>query len=67
MRTYKVFLTSAALTIAAVVAAIVLQGGWEAAAAGAGIAAGLAWLVSLMALLAAGERPRPRGPRARPA
>lgn len=65
MRTYVAFLVSAGLTAAALAAVIVVHGGWEAGAAGLGLILGLASILALIALLAMGERPRPRGPGAR--
>ncbi len=61
MPTYVALLVSAGAAITALAAAIVVHGGWEAAAAGLGVIAGLAFLLSLSALLAIGDRPRSRG------
>jgi hypothetical protein len=65
MRTYVAFLVSAGLTIAALAAVILLHGGWEAGAAALALMAGLAFLVTLIALLTVGEGPSSPGPRAR--
>ena len=62
MRTFIAFLISAGLTVTAFAAVIVVHGGGEAAAAALGMVTGVACLLSLIALLAKGERPGPRGP-----
>ncbi len=65
MPTFIALLLSGGVAITALAAAIVVHGGWEAGAAGLGTMAGLAFLLSLSALVATGDRPRPRGRRAR--
>ena len=63
MRTYRrFFLVSAALTLIGLGGTILGQGGWQAAAAGLGMLAGIAFVLSVAALAAASERPRPRYP-----
>jgi hypothetical protein len=63
MRTYRrFFLVSAALTLIGLGGTILGQGGWQAAAAGLGMLAGIAFVLSVAVLAAASERPRPRYP-----
>jgi hypothetical protein len=63
MRTYRrFFIVSAALTLIGLGGTILGQGGWQAAAAGLGMLAGIGFVLSVAALAAAGERPRLRYP-----
>lgn len=62
MRTYIRFLGSAALTLIALGSTLLVQGGWQAAAAAFAIFQGLVFASSFIALGAAAERPRSRRP-----
>ena len=62
MRTYIRFLGSGALTLIGLGATIVVQGGWQAAAAGFGILAGSVFALSFIALRAGADRRRPGRP-----
>jgi H+/gluconate symporter-like permease len=52
---YAAVRASAALTVLLVAAAMLLSGGWEAAVAALAIIAGMGGILSLIALLVAGE------------
>ena len=65
MRSGVLFLPSAALTVVAFAAAVLLHPDWDAAAAVLAAIAGMACLTSLIALEAAGERRAPSDPGAR--
>jgi hypothetical protein len=58
MRTYIRFLGSGALTLVGILGTIVLQGGWEAAAAGFATILGTVCAVNVALLVAAAERPQ---------
>lgn len=62
MRTYIRFLGSGALTLIGLGATIVVQGGWQAAAAGFGILAGTVCALSFIVLRASMDRPQPGRP-----
>ena len=53
---YVIVLLSGFLTVLAFGAVLLLKGGWEAAATGLTLAAGMAFVLSFIALLVAGER-----------
>jgi hypothetical protein len=58
MRTYIRLLGSGALTLVGLGATLLVQGGWEAAAAAFAIFSGLVFAVSFISLRVAAERPR---------
>ena len=60
--TYHTLVGSAGLTPAAVGAALLANGGWQAVAAAVAIVAGLAFLLSFIRLAAAADRPGPARP-----
>ena len=62
MRMYRQLKTLAALTAIGLTGAIVLHGGWEAAAAGLGVLAGFGAAVTFAVVGALSERPRSRRP-----
>jgi hypothetical protein len=65
MVTYLAFLLSSGAVLAAFVAVLVVGGGWEAAVAGIGVAAGTVWLACFVSMVAGEDAtPRGRGPRA---
>ena len=65
MHTYLALLLSSGSLVAAVVAVLLVSGGWEAAAAGIGVVAGTVWLVCFVIIVAGKDAmPGGRGPRA---
>jgi hypothetical protein len=62
---YLTSLISAGLLLAAIVATLILTGGWEAAAAGLAVVAATVWLSCFVVMLAAEDgAPGGRGPHA---
>jgi hypothetical protein len=59
-RIYHLFLGGAALTVAALAAMIVVSGGWQPVAAALAMLGGGVFVLSFSALIALGERPRPK-------
>jgi hypothetical protein len=64
MTGFLLLLTSATVLLGAVAAAIVIHGGWEAAAAGIAVVAGMSCLVTFVVLLTEADG-APRSPHAR--
>jgi hypothetical protein len=64
MTGFLFLLTSAAVLLGAVAATIVLHGGWEAAAAGIAVVAGMTCLATFVVLLTEADG-APRGPHTR--
>jgi hypothetical protein len=65
MVTYLAFLLSSGALLAAFVAVLIVSGGWEAAAAGIGVAAGTVWLACFVSMVVGKDAsPGGRGPRA---
>jgi hypothetical protein len=62
-RTYPTFLVSEALALAAFGAIMIVHGGWQAAVTALAVLAAGVSLMSLISLLAAGERLAPNAPR----
>jgi hypothetical protein len=62
MRTYIRFLGSGALTLVGLGATILVQGGWQAAAAGFAILQGLVFALTVIGMRVGAERPRSRRP-----
>jgi hypothetical protein len=61
-RTFHRFLGGGALMLGALVAVILVNGGWQAVAAAVGMLGGLVFGLSFISLAAAGEKPRPTRP-----
>jgi hypothetical protein len=61
-RTFHGFLAGGALVLGALLAVILVNGGWQAVAAAVAILGGLVFGLSFIALLTAGETPRPTRP-----
>jgi uncharacterized membrane protein len=59
MRIYRSFLAGGLLGLAGFAAALVVHGGWQAAAAALSIAGGIVFLIGFIALRIAGEHPVP--------
>jgi hypothetical protein len=62
MRAYRRLMIFGALTLIGLAATIIVQGGWQAAAAAFAIANGGGFALTFVALCAASERPRSRHP-----
>jgi hypothetical protein len=62
MRTYERLLGSGALTLIGLGATLLVQGGWQAIAAGFAIFSSIVFAVSLISLRVAAERPRSSRP-----
>lgn len=62
MRTYVTFLVSGTLTLLAFGATMLVQGGWQSAAAALAILTGVGFLTSFVSLFAGGERLASRAP-----
>jgi hypothetical protein len=61
-RTYHSFVGTAAVTLGALMAVLLVSGGWQAVAAALGVFAGLVTLLSFTVLRAAADRPQPGRP-----
>jgi hypothetical protein len=62
VRTYVTFLVSGALALLAFGATMLVHGGWQAALAAFAVVAGVGCLISMVSLLATGERPASPAP-----